>query len=417
MAAVTAPRHAARGARLPEGWPLYLLFGAYPVWWLVGLGAFVWPVLAVPMAVSLLMRERVRTPRGFGVWLLFLAFMLASATQLDDASRLLIFGYRASLYASATVAFLYIYNAPEALSPMRIAGLLAVYAGTVIVGGFVGLLAPSLSFHTPVESFVPGQILSDPWFHDLLHVTTASRVDLFSVPRPSAPFPYTNQWGSNLVLTFPFLIAVAPGRRLPKLLLIGALVPLIVSLNRGAWVALALGLLYAGVRLALHQHRRALAHVVIVLVAAVIAVTVTPLGDVFQERLENPHSNEGRLLLYQLARDQSAESPLLGFGATTSSEDGLPSVGTHGQMWMVLVSHGIPATVLFLAWFALVLWRSRGARSDVGFWSNVVVFIALVQVSYYGMLPAQIHVVMAAAALAWREEVLRKSSPAPEMIP
>jgi hypothetical protein len=420
MVVANLPHRATKGALLPEGWPLYLLFGAYPLWWLLGVSAFVWPVLAVPMVASLLMRDRIRAPRGFGVWLLFLAFMIASVTQLDDPGRVVIFVYRAALYGSATVVFLYIYNLSEAMRPGRIAGLLAVYGGTVILGGFVGLLAPSLSFHSPAESIVPGAILADPWFHDLLHVTTANQIELFSQPRPSAPFPYTNQWGSNLTLAFPFLIAVAPGRRLPRLLLVGALVPLIVSLNRGAWVALALGLLYAGFRLGLQGHGRALARVVIIPVAAVIALTLTPLGQVFQERLENPHSNEGRLALYEQASDQVMESPLLGFGATISSERGLPPVGTHGQMWMILVSHGIPAAALFLGWFGLVLWRTRGVRSEVGFWSNVVVFIALLQVSYYGMLPAQLHLVMAAAALAWREEVREEvrveSSPVRERV-
>jgi hypothetical protein len=87
MAVASLPRRATREAFLPEGWPLYLLFGAYPLWWLLGLSAFVWPLLAIPMAASLLMRDRVRAPRGFGVWLLFLSLMLASGTQLNDTER------------------------------------------------------------------------------------------------------------------------------------------------------------------------------------------------------------------------------------------------------------------------------------------------------------------------------------------
>jgi polysaccharide biosynthesis protein PslJ len=403
MAVASLPRRATRGAILPEGWPLYLLFGAYPLWWLLGLGAFVWPLLAIPMGASLLMRDRVRAPRGFGLWLLFLTFMLASGSQLDDPERVLLFGYRAALYGSATVVFLYIYNAPDSLRPVRIAGLIAIFGGTVVLGGFLGLLAPSLSIHSPAESFLPGVFLADPWFHDMVHITAANQVELFESPRPSAPFPYTNQWGSNLALAFPFLIAVMPGRKLPKLLLVGAIVPLIVSLNRGAWVALALGLLYAAFRLSLQGRGRALARVVTVVVVTLVALTLTPLGQVFQERLATPHSNEGRFALYEQARDEVMESPLLGFGATTPSQDGLPAVGTHGQLWMILVSHGIPAAILFVVWFLLVLWRTREARSEVGFWSNVVVLIALAQIAYYGLLPAQIHLLMAAAALAWRE--------------
>lgn len=81
MAVSSLPRRETRGAVLPEGWPLYLLFGLYPPWWLLGLSAFVWPVLAAPMAASLLMRDHVRAPRGFGLCLLFLALMLASVRE------------------------------------------------------------------------------------------------------------------------------------------------------------------------------------------------------------------------------------------------------------------------------------------------------------------------------------------------
>jgi hypothetical protein len=81
MAVSSLPRRETRGAVLPEGWPLYLLFGLYPPWWLLGQSAFVWPILAAPMAASLLMRDHVRAPRGFGLCLLFLALMLASVRE------------------------------------------------------------------------------------------------------------------------------------------------------------------------------------------------------------------------------------------------------------------------------------------------------------------------------------------------
>jgi len=35
-----------RSARLPYAWPLYALFGLFPLWWVLGFGAFIWPVMA-----------------------------------------------------------------------------------------------------------------------------------------------------------------------------------------------------------------------------------------------------------------------------------------------------------------------------------------------------------------------------------
>jgi hypothetical protein len=58
--------------------------------------------------------------------------------------------------------------------------------------------------------------------------------------------------------------------------------------------------------------------------------------------------------------------------------------------------------VLFTGFFLTVLWRSRRTRSPVAFWAHVVILVGLVQMPYYGMLPAGIHVLMAASALALR---------------
>jgi hypothetical protein len=41
---------------------------------------------------------------------------------------------------------------------------------------------------------------------------------------------------------------------------------------------------------------------------------------------------------------------------------------------------------------------------------SVVLLIALIQMPYYGMLPVPIHIVMLAAALAWREPSFESAS-------
>ena len=33
----------------PEGWPVLALFGAFPLWWALGLSSVVWVVAALPM--------------------------------------------------------------------------------------------------------------------------------------------------------------------------------------------------------------------------------------------------------------------------------------------------------------------------------------------------------------------------------
>jgi O-antigen ligase len=144
--------------------------------------------------------------------------------------------------------------------------------------------------------------------------------------------------------------------------------------------------------------------VVLALIGTVLVVT-TPLGQLVLDRIATPHSNEGRLSLYSEAAESVIDSPLLGYGAPRPSErdPNLPRVGTHGQLWLVLFSHGIPAAGFFVGWFAFAFWRSRRTTSDVSSWMHVVLLITLVQMSYYGMVPVPIHIAMLAAAIAWRE--------------
>src|ERR687895_2747397 len=64
---------------VPFAWPLWALIMLYPLWWLLGLGTFIFPLAAVPMGIYLLRRCRpIKVPPGFGIWLLFLAWFCVS---------------------------------------------------------------------------------------------------------------------------------------------------------------------------------------------------------------------------------------------------------------------------------------------------------------------------------------------------
>ena len=126
------------------------LFGAFPIWWALGLSSVIWILFAVPMLAWLLARGRVRVPKGFGLWLAFLFWMLLSATQLDEARRWYAFSYRAVLYLSMTVMFVYVYNLPRSAMPTRrIVLALALFWAAVICFGFAALAAPNLPAHHP----------------------------------------------------------------------------------------------------------------------------------------------------------------------------------------------------------------------------------------------------------------------------
>ncbi|MDQ4004848.1 MAG: hypothetical protein M3135_00910 [Actinomycetota bacterium] len=417
MTTVAAPPVRVRTTRslLPAGWPLYALFGLYPVWWFLGIGAFLWPIMAVILAVGFVLRgERLRAPRGFGIWILFLLWILGSSLMVEDPTSLIVWGYRVSLYFSGTALFLYIYNQPSWRMPAKnVLRALMAFWMLVVVGGFLGMAFPEASFHSPMEAVMPGGLLSNEWFHDLIHVSFAQVQSFlgYDLSRPSAPFAYTNEWGSALALLTPLVLAALATRtgrrlRLPiGLMMAAAVIPIVMSVNRGLWLSLGLGLAYAWYRLLGRGRVKGVAALGMIFLVVAVAIVVSPLGGVITDRLENPHSNEGRLTLYKEATDSVAGSPLIGYGVPRQSETQRtgPPVGTHGLIWMILVSHGIPAVLFFLGWFLWSLWATRRVPTSTAFWANVTIFIALVQLAYYGMLPSQFQVLMVAAALAWRD--------------
>lgn len=400
--------------RISYGLPFFLPFLAFPLWWALGISAFIWPIAAIPMALSLLLRGSHRVPRGFGVWLLFLFWMIGSTAMLSDVGRVIPFGYRAATYFAATILFLYLFNAPRALlTDRQVVMTMAVFWMVVTAGGFLGSVAPRFEFRSPMESVLPGRLANNDFVHQLIHPAAAQVSTFlgFESPRPKAPFEYTNDWGAVFALTAPFVVLswamvhTSLWRWAIRLFLIVSVVPVVMSLNRGLWLSLGLGFVYAGIRMAFRGRTRPLLGLVAGLSLTLMLVFLTPLRGIVEARFANPHSNESRETLYIEASNAVLHSPILGFGSPNPSDinPNLPSVGTQGQFWLVLYSHGVPGLVFYVGWYLVCLWQTRRQTSAVGFWCHIVIFISLVQLPFYGQLATQIQVTMVSAALAMRE--------------
>jgi O-antigen ligase len=398
-----------------RNWPVLALFVAFPLWWALGISSFICPILATPMALALAVRGRIQVPRGFGIWLLFVFWMVASVLKVDDTNRLLGWAFRAVVYLSVTVLFLYVYNIPRQSLPIRtVALVMTTFWVVVVAGGYLGILFPEGGFRTIAEKLMPGGLLANSYVKDLVHVDFAQRADPTRglATRPQAPFIYTNVWGSNFALLLPFVFIALPQlrRRLPQLLLllvlVASLVPGFLSLNRGLWLSLGVGLVYAALRYALRGRVRAVAALVLLLGVAVSLAVALPVQQLLQE--SKGATTSTRLSLYQETIRKAQASPLLGYGAPRPSEDisgFTPSVGTQGQLWMVLFSHGFPGLAFFLGWYVWVLWRSARALTGAQLWLHVMVLIAIVQLPFYGMLPIGLSVFMVGAAVVMRELV------------
>lgn len=413
---------------LRPGWPLYVVFIGYPLWWALGLGGFMWPIVATAMLLSLLRRGRITAPKGFLIWLGFVVWMLATATQLDSLGRAIGFGYRATLYISATIVLLYVFNASrDVLEARKVIAVMAIFWCYVVVGGYLGLLMPHFSFASPMEKLLPGFIVSNDFVKEMVHPAFAQVQDIlgYDTPRPSAPFVYTNDWGGNFALLVPVVIIAwnSPLRRRFKMTLAVfaglSVIPFALSLNRGLWLSLSVGLIYASVRLALRGRGRALIAMISILVLAGGVILLTPIHQVITDRLETPHSNNRRVSLYEEALRGVAESPIFGYGAPRPSKwnPNAPSVGTQGSIWLVLFSHGFLGAALFAGWFLYCFWTFRRSREPIGFWCHVMLLILMVQWPVYGIIPMQLHIVMITIALAFRERSGRSAIRAPAVSP
>ncbi|MEX2275786.1 MAG: O-antigen ligase family protein [Actinomycetota bacterium] len=399
--------------RLPYGWMFYMVFGGFLLWWVLGMAVFVWFIMGAAMGLSLLMRDKVEAPTGFGVWVLFLVWMLASSIMLGEPGRLVPFGFRALQYGAATAVFLFIYNAPRSkMSDKAIVMAVVSLWVIVVLGGFLGVLMPGFEAPSPMELALPGGLTSNGWVKNMVHLQFA-QVQTFlgyDAPRPKFPFEYTNDWGGAIALLTPFAILgwtflrTRSSRNLFRLVLVLAVVPVILSMNRGLWVSLSVGILYAALRLAQKGKGGPLGYLLFGVAVIGILVLFSPLRGVIQARIDTGHSDEGRTTLYGEAARGVRESPLFGYGSPQDSEENsnLPSVGTHGQFWLVMYSHGIPGIVFFISWYLVMLWKMRRVQTELILWCQVVVLIAFVQLLFYGQLPAQLIITMVAGALGLR---------------
>lgn len=392
-------------------WALTALIGGIPIWWALGLGSLIWIIAAVPMGVRLLRRWPNRAPRGFGIWLMFVIWMMLSVSQVSG-TRYLSFGYRALLYLAATVMFLYVYNLTEEELPRaKILKLAVVYFLWGAIGGYLGLILGETGFTSVMEMILPRSITANEFAATMVHPTFAQTQDFlgFALPRPTAPFVFTNEWGSGMSLLFPFVMAAIAGldrrwQAWATLALTASLVPIVLSVNRGLWLNIGIAFAYGAVLLAMRGNPAYLRSLAAGAVLVALVVALPPMNSVVAGRFESDHSNNARLTLYGQVIDQVPQSPLFGFGAPVANEENpnLPAVGTHGQLWTVLFSHGIPGALLFVAFAVSLAWRTTVYRDPVSTWLHVVVALVPLLMWFYELLAPPLFIWMLAGAAALR---------------
>lgn len=431
--------------KLAPTWPLTLLFAGLPVWWLLGVWQIMFFVMAVPMAAYLMRQRSIEMPRGFGLWLLFIGWLLTGylVLQVDapgavpgnSANRYITFSYRLGWYAISAIVALYVVNTRRLITTHRIACAVAWLFVMLIIGGTIGLLAPNLSFPSALQTVLPGGIASHPFVHSLIHVQFAQVHHFLSEPqaRPSAPFAVTNEWGLATVMTLPFFVIAwwkrgGPWRVAMLVILAAAVVAIVSSLNRGVWAAVLAILLFLVGREVLRARVQAVLALIAIAILGTIAVTSTPLGDLVSERFDNQHSNERRSSLGTLALESTADgSPVVGFGTTryvagnfTSIAGGAtpdcpscepPPLGTQGQLWLVSFGSGFVGLALFLSFLLYQFLGNLGIRSTYGAAALSSLLVLFITMPIYNSIGVALYVGLIAVGILARDS----HKPLPEL--
>lgn len=420
---------AVRSSNLPIGWPLLAIIGGYPVAWLLGVKLFLWPLVGVLLMLWLLQnRGSLRAPAGIGLWFLFLSWTLLSAFTLTGIDQVASWGYREGFYLTATVILIFLVNvSPRELPTRRLAiAVLSLFAATVALG-MVGILYPDFALPTPAEKVLPQALTNIQFLSDQFRAQLGAKAEFIGAVRPAAPYAYTNEWGAAMGVLVPLaiysthLLRTARMRKIMWGVLAFSTVPIVISVNRGLWASVIVALTVVALRAGLARRFAVLSTVGAAVTVVALLIVLTPLHDVIANRLARPNLSTRESLIGG-ALALTRESPLFGHGApvevSTLSDTNAVAVGTHGQLWTLLVAQGLPGALFYVGFFAVVLvatWQIQGWA----LWAWSAIVVSLVQMPFYNALPVPLVLAMIAVAICWRElassvqHFERSSSPVP----
>lgn len=404
------------------GWPFIWFFVGYPVWWLLGLTWLAALVATGVMVAHLWRRQAVIVPRHFGWWLLFLVWVGAGVLLLHinapgavpggGGTRYLTWGYRLVTFAEATVMLVYLCTMRVELPWTRLCRALGWMFVYIVVGGLLGVLAPFTQIPSLFELLLPRHLASQGFVSSLVQSNFAQIQAYLGVvtTRPSAPFPYANSWGLNYVCFLPFFVVGwwrqggRSRRVVSAVILLASSVPLVLSLNRAVWIAIATMLFYVAIRGVLRGHARLALGCILVACLAGGAVAATPLGNVIQSRLsgEAHTSDQGRTNLGTLSATSAWDrSAVAGYGTTRDVQGSFrsiavgttpscpncsgPALGTQGILWLLVFAFGFGGLLLYLGFLILHFIESLRSRAPAAILASTTLLGYLLTTPFYDL--------------------------------
>jgi hypothetical protein len=387
-------------------------------------------------------------PPGFGLWLIFLVIMIAGVFTISQTApetvsspvsgRLISYTFRASDYIGVALMLLLAGNLTEKeLSRKRLAwwlGLLGIYT---VAGGLGGLIDKHFQFTATLYYLLPKSLQNNNGLiYVMVHPGFAEVMTIlgYAQGRVKAPFDYTNTWGNMLAILLPWLLVAwwsyGSRRQRAWAVIIGALAVMltIISLDRGLWVGIGVGILYLALRFAARGRLGMLAAVFGVIALAGVIVVASPLQSLIQQRLQHGKSDSVRGSLSLIAVQDAVSSPLIGYGDSRHELGSVNSIalgqtgrchncgsrdiGGNGQLWLLLISSGFLGTAFYLAFFAYGAIRYWRDPTPYGLAGVLVLLLGFVFVIVYEAVGAPLACTMLSYALLWKNERARRSEAA-----
>jgi polysaccharide biosynthesis protein PslJ len=373
-------------------WPVMGMFVLFPLVWLNGFSSFATQIFGAVCLFLMVVRGRIELPRTWWWWLSYLIWTLATVVMVDSGGRFLGFVQRWTGLFGACMMALYAYNARERLTQRRLVESLTWMFGWIVAGGYLGILRPHGRLRTLALEIVPAKLQNNSYVLELLSPRFAEVQNPWGASkpfvRPSAPFPYTNGWGDAFVLLLPAVLALAlMSRKRTRLLLLGlilaSLPPALATLNRGVFLGAGAILAYLGIR---NLYRVRLGHILragVFLFFVLVFVAQSGAIDQITHRTAVSSTTSDRADLYRETFERTRESPWFGYGAPRPSQTLQVSVGTQGQLWYVMFSHGFVGLALFLGAVWGLAWTTRRVRGVIPLLlHSVLVSVSLMLVVY-----------------------------------
>ncbi len=308
-------------------------------------------------------------------------------------------------------------------------GLVGIFT---VIGGLAGMALPHLQLASPLLHLLPKSAQLNPYIQASMKPGLSQVQNVLGSPggRPKAPFDYTNTWGNCLTILLPYLVIGwwdndSRRRRFFVLgTLVLALVPLLYSLNRGAWIGVGLSVAYLAIRFAARGKTALLGGLSAVIAVTALLILLTPLQSVVIGRLHNGKSNNLRANLSSLSITDATASPIIGYG-DTRQERGSPNsiaigpslkcptcgqlaVGSTGQLWLLLICDGFLGTACYLGFFAYGIWRFRHDQSPEAQTGVLVLLLSFVYMFTYDAVAAPLGFTMLAYALMWKNTLYER---------